>query len=271
MAMSKDEFLSRMERVLAPLAPHERIDILGDYVEHFRAGEESGKTAEEIAEALGDPEELARTYLEQRESESTAIPPASAAGTGVIPPMPSIPPVAPVVPPVQTNVPLYTSPAGAPRAYTSPAASASGAAMPPPVPPVPPVPPAAPVGGTGRNQALAITLVILFNAFIGIPVLVGICSALFAVPGMALACLGGGIGLFVTAGLLPTSALTSAVVFFGIALLALCALLIVATIALVWVMVKVISRYVRLCIRICKEGRWPSGNPVPQKPEGGCL
>ena len=90
MAMSKDEFLSRMERVLAPLAPHERIDILGDYVEHFRAGEESGKTAEEIAEALGDPEELARTYLEQRESESTAIPPASAAGTGVIPPMPSI-------------------------------------------------------------------------------------------------------------------------------------------------------------------------------------
>ena len=257
MAMSKDEFLSRMERVLAPLAPHERIDILGDYVEHFRAGEESGKTAEEIAEALGDPEELARTYLEQRESESTA--------------MPSIPPVAPVVPPVQTNVPLYTSPAGAPRAYTSPAASVSGAAMPPPVPPVPPVPPAAPVGGTGRNQALAITLVILFNAFIGIPVLVGICSALFAVPGMALACLGGGIGLFVTVGLLPTSALTSAVVFFGIALLALCALLIVATIALVWVMVKVISRYVRLCIRICKEGRWPSGNPAPQKPEGGCL
>ena len=179
--MTKDEFLSQMERALAPLAPHDRIDILGDYAEHFRAGEESGKTPEEIASALGDPNELAQSFLEQHGIASPPKTAYSAPAQNSVPPVGGTAPVGGEYPPngayVQGNTPpntvppsngyappppysraTYTSPAGGQRAgYSTPAGES--------------------------NQALAIVLVILVNVFVGVPIVTGVGGALLAIPG----------------------------------------------------------------------------------------
>lgn len=105
--MTKDEFLLAMERALAPLPANERIDILSDYMEHFRAGEEQGKVDEEIAAGLGDPTVLARSYLEGREQSSTTAEERKAAETGA--------PASGAGVPSQTVPPQRTYPQGALR------------------------------------------------------------------------------------------------------------------------------------------------------------
>ena len=58
--MTRDEFLKRMRRGLAGL-PADRIDdVLSDYVAHFDAAAEDGRSEAEVAAALGDPGRLAR-------------------------------------------------------------------------------------------------------------------------------------------------------------------------------------------------------------------
>lgn len=223
--MTKDEFLARMERALQPLAPHERIDVLGDYAEHFRAGEESGKTDDEIARALGDPDALARIYLEQKSTDAPE-------------------------PPVQ---PPAADPAGMPGCGAVPPQTGNGAAIAAPAGYY--APPPAPDAG---NQALATLLVILFNLIVGIPVICGVGGAALAVPGTALGFFVAAITLFIVAAALMIRPLAGgAVVCFGIACLALSVLLGVATVALARLLARVLTRYVRLCVRICREGRWP--------------
>ena len=231
--MTKDEFLARMERALQPLAPHERIDVLGDYAEHFRAGEESGKSDDEIARTLGDPEALARIYLEQKSGDA---PPQSA-----FDPPPAAPP-GPPAPERSVYVPEWGAPpqAGAGAAAAVPAGYAS---------------PAAPDAG---NQAVATLLVILFNLIVGVPIICGVGGAALAVPGMALGFLAAAISLFVIAAALMIRPLVGgAVICFGLACLALSVLLSVATAALARLVARVLTRYVRFCVRICREGRWP--------------
>lgn len=238
--MTRDEFLARMEQALQPLAPHERIDVLGDYAEHFRAGEESGKPDEEIARALGDPEALARIYLEQKGGDAPAQ-------TAFVPP-PSVP-AAVSAPP--TGQPAYAPGYGAPP---SPDAA------------VPAGFPAPPTGNQAVNQAsnqtantaVATLLVILFNLIIGIPVVCGVVGAALAVPGTALGFLAAAVALFVIAAALMVRPLVGgAVICFGLACLALTVVLGVATVALARLLARVLTRYVRLCVRICREGRWP--------------
>ena len=60
--MTKQEFLSRLERALSSLPEAERRDILSDYEEHFAQGEREGLTDEEICRRLGDPETIAKEY-----------------------------------------------------------------------------------------------------------------------------------------------------------------------------------------------------------------
>lgn len=68
--MGKHEFMARLYNALKNLTPQEREDILNDYEEHFRIGLEMGKSEAEIADSLGSPEELAASF-----TEDAAVPP----------------------------------------------------------------------------------------------------------------------------------------------------------------------------------------------------
>jgi len=58
--MTRDEFLRRLQRGLSGMPAETRDDILGDYTAHFDAAREEGRSDAEVAEALGDPQRLAR-------------------------------------------------------------------------------------------------------------------------------------------------------------------------------------------------------------------
>jgi hypothetical protein len=57
--MTKYEFLARLERALRSLPSSQRDDVLRDYEEHFAQAALAGKSSEETAAALGDPEAIA--------------------------------------------------------------------------------------------------------------------------------------------------------------------------------------------------------------------
>lgn len=58
--MSRAEFLSRLRQGLSGLPPSEAEEILGDYGTHFDEALAAGRSEEEVAAALGNPERLAR-------------------------------------------------------------------------------------------------------------------------------------------------------------------------------------------------------------------
>ncbi len=57
-----NEFLTQLEKSLRHMSAEEKQDILQDYREHFEIGLASGKTEEQIAKALGEPEQLAKMF-----------------------------------------------------------------------------------------------------------------------------------------------------------------------------------------------------------------
>ncbi len=57
-----NEFLTRLERSLKHMSADEKQDILADYREHFEIGMASGKSEEQLAKALGEPEQLAKMF-----------------------------------------------------------------------------------------------------------------------------------------------------------------------------------------------------------------
>ncbi len=61
--MNKQQFLSELADALVRLPDDERADIVRDYEEYFIAGQENGKSEEEIAVALGSPKKIARELL----------------------------------------------------------------------------------------------------------------------------------------------------------------------------------------------------------------
>ena len=75
--MNKSEFLNTIERCLGSLRYEEKKDILYDYEEHFRIGNENGKTEEEIAQALGDPRSIAKNYAANYTLEKAKSDPSS--------------------------------------------------------------------------------------------------------------------------------------------------------------------------------------------------
>ncbi len=70
--MTKNDFLNTLYQSLLYLPAKERQEILQDYEEHFAAGIGEGKSEEEICRALGDPKEIAQTYLQQNKAEPGA-------------------------------------------------------------------------------------------------------------------------------------------------------------------------------------------------------
>jgi len=72
--MNKKEFTQMLRETLKGLPKEELEDVLSDYEEHFRIGMEDGRSEEELAAALGNPEKIAKqikaSYL-VRMAEST--------------------------------------------------------------------------------------------------------------------------------------------------------------------------------------------------------
>ena len=60
--MSRDQFLSDLKRSLGAIQESEKLDILSDYEEHFRMGLAEGKSEEQIADSLGNPRILGKSY-----------------------------------------------------------------------------------------------------------------------------------------------------------------------------------------------------------------
>ena len=61
--MNKRDFINELYALLKPLGEVERRDIIRDFEEHFAAGNENGKTDEQICKELGTPKQVAAQYL----------------------------------------------------------------------------------------------------------------------------------------------------------------------------------------------------------------
>lgn len=61
--MSKKQFLSILEKSLKGISLKEREDIIQDFEEHFAIGLEEGQSEEEISNALGSPQQIAKELL----------------------------------------------------------------------------------------------------------------------------------------------------------------------------------------------------------------
>lgn len=60
--MTKQNYLNELYSRLSFLPEQERREIMADYEEHFAAGNEKGKTEQQICEELGTPESIAGQY-----------------------------------------------------------------------------------------------------------------------------------------------------------------------------------------------------------------
>lgn len=67
----KEYFLLKLKYGLMSLPAEDRDEILAEYSAHFAFGEQQGRTEEEIARELGDPEELAVELLGARDEEDS--------------------------------------------------------------------------------------------------------------------------------------------------------------------------------------------------------
>lgn len=149
--MNKHQFMYDLQRALSPLDPAAVTDILADFEEHFASGSGRGKSEAAIAAELGDPGEIGRQYVEAAAEDKPDGNTGSQANAG---------PVLPVQPPYpgyrQTNA------AGAARQ---------------PLPGQGPAPAhaAQPISKVSESGLLG---VILLNLFIGIPLWLGLFSAL---------------------------------------------------------------------------------------------
>ena len=79
--MTREEYLAELKRALHILPESEVTDICGDFEEHFAIGLSQGKTEHEISAELGDPESVARTYLNQ-DGDEVIQPGKAASATG---------------------------------------------------------------------------------------------------------------------------------------------------------------------------------------------
>jgi uncharacterized membrane protein len=66
--MTRAEFMARLKQGLVGLPTNTAADIVSDYHAHFEDGMAAGRTEEQVASALGDPDRLAR----ELKAESTA-------------------------------------------------------------------------------------------------------------------------------------------------------------------------------------------------------
>mgnify|MGYP004693035253 FL=1 len=63
--MKKNQYFKELKKQLKLYTVKESEDILKDYEEHFIEALNDGKTEEEICESLGNPENIAKQYLNE--------------------------------------------------------------------------------------------------------------------------------------------------------------------------------------------------------------
>ncbi len=63
--MKQLDFMNRLDIGIRTLSYAERREILVDYEEHFARGKEAGLSEEAICDSLGDPDAIARDYLDE--------------------------------------------------------------------------------------------------------------------------------------------------------------------------------------------------------------
>jgi len=71
--MNKKEFLQILEESLKDFKLDERKEILYDYEEHFRIGEQNGKSEAELITELGDPNNIAMQYKTSNQQENNEV------------------------------------------------------------------------------------------------------------------------------------------------------------------------------------------------------
>lgn len=222
--MNKEQFLTTLNEALSPLSRSEREDILSDYIEHFRAGQENGKTSEEVAQALGDPSELARAYIEELAGETgsgadAAAPGKPAQGSGE----PSS--QAAQEPSLHPYVPAVTA-QGAPAFREKPQGS----------------------------QALGIVLVVLFNFFLGAWILIALACAVIALWAVPISLFGGGLAVMVGAIVSFSGMLPLIFSLLGISLIALSGLAGIGMYYVSHFFIRFIVIYIKFCAKLCREG-----------------
>lgn len=243
--MTKAEFMARLQTALSQMPQQERDDILNDYEEHFRIGGEQGKTEEEIAAALGSPEELGSSYNDgEGESPNTYEQPPVQSN-----PAPESAPVPPVPPEWQPGG-YYTQEPGRAPEYTA----RSEGNCPPPYqgyyqqPPVPgygyPQPPFYPTRTPGERAAYTVLMVCL-TLFIVLPVGGGVAVGLWFI------ILGIGIAAgAVSVAMLVASAAGAGFTLIGIAFACLCVSILFGLAGYTGGVIKLFISYFRMCSRV---------------------
>lgn len=221
--MNKDQFLATLNEALSPLSRSEREDILSDYIEHFRAGQENGKTQEEVAEGLGDPSELARAYIEEL---------AGAKETGRD--------TAAQANPAQSGEPSSQAIQEPPLRPYAPAGTAQGA-------------PASREKPQG-SQALGIVLVVLFNFFLGAWLLLSLACAVIALWAVPISLFAGGLAVMVGAIVSFSGILPLIFSLLGISLMALSGLAGIGMYYVSYYFIRFIAIYIKFCAKLCREG-----------------
>lgn len=229
--MNKKDFIETLEAKLIRLPKADRDDILSDYENHFAEGLERGQSEEEVSAALGDPGELAATYLERL--------PAGAKG-------------APYV--IQDPAPEESRPTGNPQHHNPQQrwAPTYGYQTPPPPPPPPPQP----VNTQSTDNVGGIIAVIILSFIIVtgvIPTLFGlICGAFGGGVGIGVAAVGTFVGAIIM--MAESVSIGLGLIFISVALVALSVLFIIAGIALCKLCWIVGKWYIGWCKKIVTGG-----------------
>jgi len=216
--MNKSEFISILEAQLIRLPKSDRDDILSDYEAHFAAGLDNGLSEEQVAEQLGNPSELAKTYLENL--------PENAKGAQFIPepqeePEPEVQQENPTVP--NDNAYNYAGNGQAQAPYYNYTAEPQK-----------------------KDNTVDIVLFVVLCVLLAPPAISFIIGTFFGLGGAGIGLLAALVGCVIGgAAVMPAGiVLGLGIIFIGIALGALGGLLIIADVAFVKLVVKLVKKLI---------------------------
>ncbi len=82
--MTRVDFITRLKRGLVGLSTTAAAEIVADYEAHFDAGAAEGRTEAEVAEALGDPDRLARELRAEAGARAWNQQPGASSAAGAV-------------------------------------------------------------------------------------------------------------------------------------------------------------------------------------------
>jgi uncharacterized membrane protein len=82
--MTRVDFITRLKRGLVGLSAPTAAEIVADYEAHFDAGAADGRSEAEVAEALGDPDRLARELRAEAGARAWTQQPGASSAAGAI-------------------------------------------------------------------------------------------------------------------------------------------------------------------------------------------